>query len=190
MFQMSLVLILSSLVHASVLLVPQNYPSIQGAFDASQHADTVLLARGNYFELLQAPEHTVSLFSNYYLTQDTTDLLETVLDGQLEGTILCLQAADTCESVIDGLSFTRGQGDMYTGGAIQLGLNANLTLRNCSFYDNESGTHGADLRCSIVDEEIGDSDISLVNVSLQGCFDAYPPSPNAVQIYTEGGGVC
>jgi hypothetical protein len=179
------ILLLSTLVHATVLQVPTEYETIQFAFDASQIGDTVLLERGTYFELLQAPDHTVSLFSNYFQSRDTTDILETILDGQLEGTILTLNASGNSQMVIDGFTFTRGMGSYYSGGAIQVSLNANLCLSNCFFHHNESNTNGDVIRC-VVGETWGESDISIENVLLQNNnFAEYTPR-KPITISTRG----
>ncbi|MDP2361720.1 MAG: hypothetical protein Q8O14_13390, partial [bacterium] len=73
---------------AAVLRVPQDLPGIQAAFDASAAGDTVLVDRGTWAGLVTGPAHSVTLCSNHLFTGDTTDIVETVLDGEYAGTIL------------------------------------------------------------------------------------------------------
>ncbi len=129
-------------VQAAILDVPTPYSTIQTALDATQDGDTVRVAPGVYVEHLEGPMHAVSLFSQYPFTEDSSDIVDTVLDGNLSGTILKVWAANPDSLVVNGLQFTRGRGQYvhgleFQGGAVHVEPDADVVIRNCIFRDNQ-----------------------------------------------------
>ena len=56
-----------------------DYTSIQPAINASSTGDTVLVARGTYYELLTINGKDITLASNYINTGDQQDIVETIV---------------------------------------------------------------------------------------------------------------
>jgi hypothetical protein len=178
-------LLFSTLAQASILHVPQDYTSIQAALDATQNADTVLIARGRHFAILDAPEHTVSLFSNYVFTQDSTDIVETILDGELEGTVLQLHASGEHETIINGLTITRGMngwdGEFTFNGGIYVHVHANMTLSNSILHHNEAERYCAALLVGDHFDGVNESRVSIYNLLVHS---------NAYTEFGGGSSVC
>jgi hypothetical protein len=115
---LALMLLCSTLpIHATILRVPAGFPGVQTAMDASQAGDTVVVDRGVWTGLLDSPAHTLLLCSNYPFTQDSTDIVETVLDGEYAGTILKVNTVGADLLTVTGFTFWRGQGVQTDNGA-------------------------------------------------------------------------
>ncbi|MCA9785794.1 MAG: T9SS type A sorting domain-containing protein [Candidatus Cloacimonetes bacterium] len=141
-FWILLLVMLSSLSHAAVLRVPADHPGVQAAMDASQAGDTVRVDRGVWTGLLDSPAHTLLLCSNYPFTQDSTDIAETILDGEYVGTILNVHTGGDELLTVRGLTFWRGQGhrDSNSGyhiraGAVQMVSGVSAVFEDVVFAD-------------------------------------------------------
>lgn len=137
-----LLLLLATGVSATILRVPEEFAGIQVAMDASAYGDTVLVDRGTWTGLLQSPVHSLLLCSNYLFSGDSTDIVETVLDGQYAGTILTVNTGGTSLLTVTGFTLIRGQGQQTganancdRGGAVHMDGNVNACLTDIVFAD-------------------------------------------------------
>ena len=141
---MRLATLLFFLPHLALALirVPEDYPGIQAAMDASADDDTVLVDRGTWPGLLQSPIHSILLCSNYVISGDSTDIVETVLDGEYAGTILTVNTMGDEILTVTGFTMRRGfsryPGGAFssTGGAVRLVGSANACFTDIVFADN------------------------------------------------------
>ncbi|MBZ0263455.1 right-handed parallel beta-helix repeat-containing protein [bacterium] len=65
--------------YAATLQVPEEYPTMQAAVNSSALNDTILVAPGVYIEQVDIHEHRIHLFSNYFFTEDTLDISNTII---------------------------------------------------------------------------------------------------------------
>ena len=151
MWHLFFVFLLSHCVSAAVLRVPQDQDSIQTALDLAMNGDTVLVAPGIWTQPARIGPGRVTLCSNYLFSQDSMDIVNTVLDGQHQGTILTVDMDAASWLEINGLTITHGEGDFdfdsatFTGGGINI-LHAGEThLSNLVFHDNHAPRDGAAL---------------------------------------------
>jgi len=135
---------------AAVLRVPADFPGVQAAMDASQAGDTVCVDRGVWTGLLESPAHTLFLCSNYPFTQDSTDIAETILDGEHVGTILYVHTGGEEVLTVRGLTFWRGQGhrDSNSGyhiraGAVQMVSGVSAVFEDVVFADCRAPDQGS-----------------------------------------------
>jgi len=119
-----LVLLVWSGTAHGLIRVPQDVDSIQTALDLAMDGDTVLVAPGTWQERLHVGSGRVTLCSNYIFSQDSADIVATLLDGQFQGTILSVDMDAESRLELNGLSLTRGQGaynpvtEDLTGGGV------------------------------------------------------------------------
>lgn len=134
---------------ADVLVVPDEYPTIQGAVNAASEGDTVLVQRGTYYESLSVPAMSVLIASPYLFSSDTTDRVETILypaGDPPSGRNLQAITGTTSDSLrLVGLTFQgNGVGNISTGG-IRVS-NRTVLLEQCTFtscYDTSGGALSA-----------------------------------------------
>jgi hypothetical protein len=129
---------------AAILEVPGDHPGIQSAMDASSPGDTVHVAPGTWFGLYTSPTHSLILCSDYLFTRDSTDINETILDGEYAGTILDL----VCEYewfTLCGFTIQHGLGQDLgpssqcdKAGAVQVNWYVNATLDGVVFRENHA----------------------------------------------------
>jgi hypothetical protein len=67
--------------NASIIHVPDDSSTIQGAVNGAFHGDTILVAPGVYYENVICSCRAVLLTSNYLLNQDTLTIDSTIIDG-------------------------------------------------------------------------------------------------------------
>ena len=95
-----LIFLLPAVSRSAVYYVPDDYPTIQMAVDATQDGDTVLVRPGTYDQNVSIKDgHDISLIS-------TEGPSETVICGQGLITTVTIY-----EGIIDGFSITNGMGD-------------------------------------------------------------------------------
>ncbi len=154
LWMLACLLCFCTFARASQLHVPSEYSSIQQALDATSEGDTVLVARGTYVELLATPSWGVTLASHYMFTQDTTDIQETILDGDYQGTVLEVFTQTPAVLHLQGFTVQNGEGyfnnswDMRAG-AIQLHPDVSINFQDLVFRYNR----GYDRAAPILDQE-------------------------------------
>lgn len=147
-----------SFVQAAMLDVPADYATVQQALDVSLPGDTVRVARGVYLERLVLPDHTLLLTSHFLVTQDTTEILETVLDGDSLGTVLTIDTDGSGRQTVSGFTVRGGLGGWggfggtEIGGGVHVGLASDVVLQNLLLRDNVSEHSGS----AIFTEWVGD----------------------------------
>jgi hypothetical protein len=95
--------------------VPQDYPSIQAAIDASSDGDTVLISEGTYFENIRYRGKAITVGSLYLLDGDTSHIRATTIDGSRatqpdSGSVVCFADGEDTTSVLCGVTIQGGSG--------------------------------------------------------------------------------
>ncbi len=157
-------------IHAqSVRQVPQGYPSIQSAIDASRDGDTVLVEPGLYRERLQFRGIAVQVRS-------LRGAAATIVDGGNAGEVIRFVHGEGGGSVLEGFTLQNGSHDSHAGG-IHI-ENASPSVRNNRVIDNHGGRDG--------------HGISVVNSShalISGNVIAYNRSASSAHGSGGGGGI-
>ena len=105
--------------------VPQDFPTIQAAINASAAGDTISVAPGTYTENLQLTGKSVHLVS-------TAGAATTLLDGSFNGPVLSIANIPTLDTTVSGFTIQHG---LATSGAVALD-HAGAILSNNTFLDN------------------------------------------------------
>jgi parallel beta-helix repeat protein len=134
---------------ASVLRVPQDYPTIQAAIDAAAGGDTVLVSPGAYVEQID--------FKGKEITVESTDGPgSTIIDGNLAGTVVRILAGEGQRPVLRGFTIRNGYNFPDAGGIFAYGgpalIEGNRVRGNfgCSGGGIEASFSSATIRDNIV----------------------------------------
>jgi predicted outer membrane repeat protein len=126
-----------SLALGIILHVPTEQPTIQAAINAASSGDTVLIARGTYFENIN--------FSGKAITVTTEQgPTVTIIDGGSAGPVATFTTAETAQSGLSGVTLQHGQGTFaagYGGGGIHIS-SASPTISGNAITNNTAGSFG------------------------------------------------
>ncbi|MEE9553005.1 MAG: right-handed parallel beta-helix repeat-containing protein, partial [candidate division Zixibacteria bacterium] len=99
--------------YATIINIPDDYPTIQTGINASSDGDTVLVQPGTYVENINFNGHNIVLGSLFLMTGDTTYIADTIIDGDSAGTVVTF-GNDTI-AVLTGFTIQNGSGDFGGG---------------------------------------------------------------------------
>jgi hypothetical protein len=138
-------------ISATIINIPDDYPTIQEGIDASTDGDTVLVQPGTYVENINFNGHNIVLGSLFLTTGDTTYIAETIIDGDSSGTVVTFENGETSTAVISG--FTIKDGLSSRGGGIfceaaNPTIRRNYIVNNFVYYEWQyGGAFGAGVFC-------------------------------------------
>ncbi|MDP8209654.1 MAG: right-handed parallel beta-helix repeat-containing protein [Candidatus Stygibacter australis] len=176
---------------AETIYVPDDYPAIQEAINASEDSDLVLVSPGTYFENISFFGKAITVASLYYTTQEPGYISDTVINGGGASHVVCFENGETPESVLTGFTITNGNAscgggihceysspvitdliitgnsaDTYMGGGIHIINDSNVQIENVvienNFADHEGGGIYINNNC----------EVNLVGVTIRD-NDAY-----------------
>ncbi|MCB2197884.1 right-handed parallel beta-helix repeat-containing protein [bacterium] len=128
---------LTGIVSASILHVPNDFPTIQNAIHQSTSGDTILVAEGTYHEFVRIESHPVTIASSYLFDQNPDHIERTVLAGALDqdGTLklMNIDLRGTGETRLVGVTFTSDSSIAGTNGNLLVWRNGPGEIRNCRF---------------------------------------------------------
>lgn len=120
-------------VTPETLYVPSAYPTIQGAIDAADNGDTVLVAPGIYDETIDFTGKSITV------TKDAVEGL-VFIDGNGIGSVVTFASGETNLSVLNGFVIQNGFDE--NGGGIYLSENTSPTITNNTIINNIAVTNG------------------------------------------------
>ena len=147
---------------ATVITVPTDYPTIQGAIDASSNGDTVLVMVGTYIENIDFKGKAITV------TSDQGPGLTTI-NGNMAGSVVTFKTGEGKFSILEGFTIRNGRGNVWNsytyGGGIYC-YHARPIIRNNIICNNEAYWGGAiSMRgCS----PLVDSNIITNNIAVYG----------------------
>ena len=135
----------ASATQATIINVPGDAPSIQGAIDAASAGDTVLVAAGTY---TGTDNKNLDFGGKDLVLAGKDGAASTVIDCQMNGTGLHLKSGETRASLVTGFTITGGTGGPFgkgtsTGGGGVLLESASPTIRECIIENNLVSPEGA-----------------------------------------------
>jgi hypothetical protein len=153
-------------LHANIIHVPADAPSIQEAVQGANTFDTILLAPGIYQENI-ALEKALCIASHYILTGDQSFIFKTIIDGQATTVFGIFGPSNDFTSII-GLTIRNGEDGIMAKAPFHLDY---CFITGCEDgIDYESGSAGTCLNSVFqgnLDDGI-DLDGSLGTLLIQG----------------------
>jgi len=134
-----IIILFSSVLLATTITIPTDYPTIQEGIIQSSDGDTVLVLPGTYIELLDYQGRDIVVGSLYLTTADTSYIGLTIVDALLCGSVVTFDSGETAAAELVGLTITHGSGtnseNQVCGGGIFC-LWSSPTLRAVSIESN------------------------------------------------------
>ena len=144
-----------------ILNVPADYPTIQEGIDAAgSWFDTVLVAPGTYYENISFIGKRITVASNFIMSRDTMDIINTVIDGSQStnpdmGSVVSFVTYEDTTSIICGFTITGGTGtyvpsvDVTSGGGIAIGYSGAKIINNYIEFNSANGNNadGGGISC-------------------------------------------
>ncbi len=194
--------ILSVSSFASVINIPDDYPTIQQGINASSDGDTILVQPGTYYESINFNGHNILLCSEYLFTGDTTYISSTVIDAQYDYRVVTFENDEDSTAMIAGFTLQNGYAhSMYFpedhGGGIFCD-NSTPVIRDNIIKDNNAYFAGGGIACWYCAPTIADNIIELNDaITGAGVFCSEESNPRITgniirdnDASEEGGGIC
>ena len=135
---------------ANTINVPADQPSIQEGINAAVNGDVVLVQPGTYIENINFNGKNITVASLFFTTQDTTYILQTIIDGNQNGSVVIFNHQETQDAVLNGFTITNGSGtnngSVTLGGGIYLKSYSSPKLENLLIIGNNA-YHGGGIWC-------------------------------------------
>lgn len=90
-----------TLVFGAIVYVPDNYSTIQGAIDAVQNGDTIIVRSGMYVENIDFKGKAVTV-------QSKVRNGSTIIDGNGLGSVVTFKSGEGIDSILQGFTITNG----------------------------------------------------------------------------------
>lgn len=179
-------LVLSTLALSTTIYVPDNYPTIQGAIDASVNGDTVIVRPGTYVENTDFVGKAITVHSEQGASVTT-------IDGSKAGSVVTFQNGEGLDTVLEGFSITNGLSS--NGGGIYC-YYSEPTIADNSISENTAADGGGGIFCAHSSPYFTDNTISDNTAARGGgihCRNSSSPliEKNAItwNAASEGGGI-
>ncbi len=142
---MAKILLIIQFSIANTHLVPEDYPTIQSAINASDdEGDTIIVAEGTYVENLDYNGKNIYLTSNYIFTENDSTMQNTIIDGNQNGAVVIINSGEDLNAVLNGFTITNGSGrggSITKGGGIYI-RESSPSIMNCIISNNFVNTYG------------------------------------------------
>tara|TARA_B100000029_G_scaffold222102_2_gene219845 strand:+ start:2009 stop:3319 length:1311 start_codon:yes stop_codon:yes gene_type:complete len=126
----------------SVYRIPDDTDSIQVAIDESNDGDIILISPGSYRQRIDFLDMNITIASLLYSGFDESFVSETILDGELGGTVVTINGGQDESAILLGITIINGYNEI-TGGGILI-ENSSPTIERNIIRNNFAGSCGGE----------------------------------------------
>ncbi len=193
-FAIALVVFASLPVSATIINIPDDYPTIQQGIDASTVGDIVRVATGTYVENINFNGKNIVVGSWFLDAGDPSYILSTIIDGNAADGVVKFENGETNEARITG--FTIQNGSTAWGSGIYCNP-SNPTINYNIISGNSADQYGGGIFCYSSNPTISYNTISGNSAGTAAggiaCWDSDPTISNNIisgnSTPGEGGGI-
>ena len=127
---------------SSVIRIPEDNNSIQSAIEASDDSDIILVSPGVYQERIDFLDRNITIASLLYTGFDPSLVSETILNGNMEGTVVTINGGQDASTILLGLTIENGYAE-ETGGGILI-ENSSPSIDRNIIRNNVAGSCGGE----------------------------------------------
>ena len=141
-----LLILLYVTVKATIINIPDDFPTIQQGINVSVDGDTVLVQPNIYFENINYNGKNITVASLFLTTQDTMYISQTIINGNQNGSVVTFESGEDSSAILCGFTITNGLGYSYsTGGGITC-LSSSPRIESVTITNNIAD-HGGGILC-------------------------------------------
>jgi hypothetical protein len=137
-----LFILASSLLHARVINIPDDFETIQAAIDSSSDGDTVLVAPGEYVENINFSGRAITVASLLLVGGGEVSIDSTIINGNQRGSVVRFDHEEDENSLLIGFTLTNGTGSDDLSGDVCGGgihcLRSSPTLKYLKIHGNSA----------------------------------------------------
>ncbi|MCK5051883.1 MAG: PKD domain-containing protein [Candidatus Cloacimonetes bacterium] len=141
-----IVLLFPFVLSSTIINIPDDQPTIQAGINVSVEGDTVLVQPGTYYENINYNGHNIVLGSLFLITADSMYISNTIIDGNMNGSVITFFNGEDTTAVLIGFTIRNGLADYlwghHFGGGIFCAF-ANPTINNLIITNNYAEPDGA-----------------------------------------------
>jgi hypothetical protein len=165
---------------ATIINIPDDYPTIQEGIDHSSDGDTVLVQPDTYYENLNFNGHNVVLASLFLTTGDTSYITGTTIDGSQSDRVVTFENGEERTAKLVG--FTIQNGYAPNGGAILCDHSSPTISNNIIRNSTAHLYYGGGIYCLTSDAEIRHNTITSNSSDWGGAiYTGEESSPNIAE---------
>jgi hypothetical protein len=127
---------------SATIYVPDDYPTIQDAINASINGDTVIVRPGTYVE-------NIDFMGKATLVSSEKGPSVTIIDGDNKERVVNFNSLEGQDSILDGFTITKGFETTTGGGGIYCGENTSPLIINNVITLNTTSKCGGGIFCAI-----------------------------------------
>ena len=144
--QIYFIVLLLSVIHSDTHLVPDHFPGIQSAINASAFSgDTIIVSPGTYVENIDFTGKSIFLTSHYIFTEHDSSIQQTIIDGNQSGSVVTIINGEDREAVLTGFTIVNGSGRINSHSSYGGGIfvrDSSPRIENCIIKNNYATEHG------------------------------------------------
>ncbi len=178
MMFLSLVFVLN--LSATIINVPADQPTIGAGISVSVDGDSVLVQPGIYGENISFNGKLITVGSLFLITQDTTYISSTIIDGEGSGTVVYFTHDEDSTAVLCGLTIMNGSAYEYGGGIYC--YESSPSLKNVTIISNTAPAGGGGIYCFESNPNLTNIRITANSSHIGGGIHCFESNPNLLNV--------